>query len=137
MEPLPAARQITNILVDQGAKIKAEIDSSGTNKLYPRIADIVGMAIASTGSSYPPSVQERIFQLLDAFVSLGPIGKIPNQLVLPNGEFGGDPDLKDVLNSRPFKPLWESLEVLNLANLCQWLADLGKVFARVLVARGF
>lgn len=127
MEPLPAARQITHILVEQAADIKAKIDSSGTNKSYPRIAEIVGMAIASTASSCHPLAQERIFQLLDAFVSLGPIGEIPNQLVLPNGEFNGDPDLKDVLDSRPFKPLWENLQVLKLSNHCQWLADLGKV----------
>lgn len=61
VEPLDAARKMTNTVVEQGAEAKAEIDRSGTNELHPRVAEVIGMAIASTASSCPPPAQEQLF----------------------------------------------------------------------------
>jgi len=125
-----AARQITDLVADLAERDKQEIDLSNENRPYPSDAEVVGVAIGSAASSFPPShsAHERLVCLLQASTS-APRRQIPDPVL--DRDLNLRPAMRVVehlIDKRPVIFLWEDLDRMHLGETYKWIAEDGEDF---------
>jgi len=123
-----AAHRMTDLIADHAERDKQEIDLNDEDRPYPLDIEVVGVAIGSAASSFPPlhSAHERLVCLLQAFTS-APRRRVPNPVLDRNMNLR--PAMRAVehlVDKRPVIFLWENLDRMHLGETYKWLAEDGK-----------
>lgn len=130
LSPFAAAQKITNTLASEAWKNKAEVDLKNEDRPYSNHATLVAVLIGSCTSAFPPHsvVHDRLFEMIRNFLRVER-QQIPNELLDRIGEVRCE-NYKS-LDLRPVVPLWEDLRRLSFSTSCEWLAEIGDIWAGV------